>query len=113
MPNDIVKEWVKALRSGEYTQGRSYLRRADNFCCLGVLCDLAVEAGVIPAPEKTSSGSSACYAYDGMVGAPSGKVQTWAGLYNPVALIDLNDINKASFEVIADFIESEPEGLFA
>lgn len=112
MLNDIAKEWVKALRSGEYTQGRSCLRRADNFCCLGVLCDLAVEAGVIPAPEKSSSGPI-CYTYDGMAGAPSGKVMTWAGLYNPVALMDLNDKEKASFEVIADFIESEPEGLFA
>lgn len=112
MLNDVAKEWVKALRSGEYTQGREWLRRSDNFCCLGVLCDLAVEVGVIPAPEKSSSGVT-CYAYDGMVGAPSGKVQTWAGLGNPVALIALNDIEKASFEAIADFIESEPEGLFA
>jgi len=37
----FIKEWVKALRSGEYKQGQSYLRNRDNkFCCLGVLCDL-------------------------------------------------------------------------
>jgi len=42
MPNLIfIKEWVKALRSGEYKQGQSYLRSRDGkFCCLGVLCDL-------------------------------------------------------------------------
>jgi len=42
MPNLIfIKEWVKALRSGEYKQGQSYLRSRDSkFCCLGVLCDL-------------------------------------------------------------------------
>lgn len=32
--------WTKALRSGEYTQGKSVLRRDDKFCCLGVACDL-------------------------------------------------------------------------
>ena len=37
----FIKEWVKALRSGEYQQGRGCLRsRDDKFCCLGVLCDL-------------------------------------------------------------------------
>jgi hypothetical protein len=36
-------EWVKALRSGEYQQGRGGLRSEDKYCCLGVLC--AVRAG--------------------------------------------------------------------
>lgn len=35
------KKWLKALRSGEYTQGVGYLRTTDDtYCCLGVLCDL-------------------------------------------------------------------------
>lgn len=33
--------WIKALRSGEYKQGRNRLKRRDRFCCAGVLCDLA------------------------------------------------------------------------
>lgn len=38
-------EWVAALRSGKYKQGKDYLcRRANNvglvYCCLGVKCDL-------------------------------------------------------------------------
>lgn len=45
--NDNVKAWVAALRSGTYTQGQFKLRRLDNtYCCLGVACDLAVQAGV-------------------------------------------------------------------
>lgn len=35
------KRWLKALRSGEYKQGVGYLKNGDEFCCLGVLCDLA------------------------------------------------------------------------
>lgn len=36
------KEWIEALKSGEYKQGAGYLRtKDDEFCCLGVLCALA------------------------------------------------------------------------
>lgn len=34
------KRWVKALRSGKYTQERGYLRIGRGYCCLGVLCDI-------------------------------------------------------------------------
>lgn len=34
------KEWVKALRSGEYKQAAESLRVDDSYCCLGVACDL-------------------------------------------------------------------------
>jgi len=41
---ELIKEWVKALRSGEYTQGKRALRDTENkFCCLGVLCDITKE----------------------------------------------------------------------
>lgn len=57
MPNqEVMREWVSALRSGKYTQGRgklSYIDPADGgrkHCCLGVLSDLAVEKGLTPAP---------------------------------------------------------------
>ncbi len=37
-------QWVTALRSGEYVQGRGWLRTpSDKFCCLGVLCDILPE----------------------------------------------------------------------
>jgi len=40
MNPQIKQKWVSALRSGDYQQGRSYLRTDNGFCCLGVLCDL-------------------------------------------------------------------------
>lgn len=40
---EIKQQWVEALRSGEYKQGKGALRligkEQDSFCCLGVLCD--------------------------------------------------------------------------
>lgn len=42
------KVWLRALRSGDYRQGRNWLRRqtpdGDYYCCLGVYADL-VDAG--------------------------------------------------------------------
>jgi len=47
MNKKIKKEWVKRLRSGEYEQGESFLCSDDKFCCLGVLCDMAEEEGIV------------------------------------------------------------------
>lgn len=36
-----VRDWIKALRSGNYQQGESALHlKGDGYCCLGVACDL-------------------------------------------------------------------------
>lgn len=40
MDKKIKKVWVKALKSGEYTQASGSLKDGDWFCCLGVLCDI-------------------------------------------------------------------------
>lgn len=54
MDEKIKAEWVRRLRSGDYTQARETLIKADMFgkgpvvkghCCLGVLVDYAIEAG--------------------------------------------------------------------
>lgn len=48
----IAQDWADALESGRYRQARGVLGRIDpetgrrSHCCLGVLCMLAVEAGV-------------------------------------------------------------------
>lgn len=40
MNEQVKKQWIEALRSGAYKQGEGTLRRNDQYCCLGVLCDL-------------------------------------------------------------------------
>lgn len=40
MNQKIKKKWIEALRSGKYKQGKTLLRSANKFCCLGVLCDI-------------------------------------------------------------------------
>jgi len=81
---DIKDEWIRRLRSGDYEQGSWYLHFGDRYCCLGVLCDMAVEAGVI---KETKYPHTEVYAY-GRSGNDSDfqtqrlpvSVAQWAGL---------------------------------
>jgi hypothetical protein len=41
MDKELKHNWTHALRSGEYKQGKRFLRSSsDEYCCLGVICDL-------------------------------------------------------------------------
>lgn len=57
MKKKIMKKWVEALRSGEFEQGESYLDRNGKYCCLGVLCALAVNEGVVRVSESAYTGT--------------------------------------------------------
>ena len=35
-----LRQWITALRSGEYKQGRKWLKRGGRYCCLGVAATL-------------------------------------------------------------------------
>lgn len=124
--------WVEALRSGEYTQSFGALRKdgtggsPKGFCCLGVLCDLAVKAGVIPEPIHQGDEDDT-YRYGDNEGTPPRQVLEWAEMthihegrdaptlnreghfHNAFgsreALVVLNDVSKLSFEEIANLIE--------
>lgn len=131
--------WLEALRSGKYVQGDGYLRAKnsdgdnlpDKFCCLGVLCEIAVAEGVIAKPkdpyetltEEEQAYVEAAYRYArGADQFPPKTVVKWANLgeSNPSVayavdefdgedltdtLSSLNDEGK-TFEEIADFIEA-------
>ena len=59
MKKSDVKKWVKALRSGEYRQGKASLCNEDEisgecvYCCLGVACDILTEGVWIKLPHLT------------------------------------------------------------
>lgn len=129
MDAGIKKQWVEALRSGNYVQGTRRLRGGDDtFCCLGVLCDLAERAGVV---SKTlidthvyidTQGEYAYYP-PSEINREGGEweskalpeaVAQWAGIEGVIEtnLVDsdlptLNDRVGADFNAIADVIEKE------
>ena len=119
MNPEIRTRWVAALRSGDYKQGWGWLRSgSDEYCCLGVLCELAVEDGVIAPPSysETSDGhSSDAYSYGGKQATPPEPVLEWAGLEHltisnegrTTSLIRANDILQWKFDRIADVIEEQ------
>lgn len=40
MNEEVKQKWIAALESGEYKQGKFNLNKDEQFCCLGVLCDI-------------------------------------------------------------------------
>jgi hypothetical protein len=110
MNPEIKAKWVAALRSGMYRQGRMQLRnRDDEFCCLGVLCD--IYAGSVSGAEWEQRRAGGYRIEDNDSLLPV-EVVDWAGLpgtWGPrngdVDVVGLNDDKRADFGEIADFIE--------
>ena len=100
--NDNLKTWVEALRSGDYKQGRQSLRQWDNYCCLGVACDLVDSDG-----WDTSQVEVGMYFYgDNFAYMPENILADYYGLTDSEQrdLGMLND-NGFDFDEIADQIE--------
>jgi len=114
-PRTLVREWVKALRSGRYTQTTGQLAKPDDgHCCLGVAC--RVVKRLVPGLVKVSQfmGLVEFNGHDSELPLEVRDVlglQDSAGRFNGEALAYLNDRGK-TFEEIADVIESRPAGLF-
>lgn len=131
MNAEIKAQWVAALRSGEYQQAEGALNKGGKFCCLGVLCDLAVKSG-LPVEVSQSEIFKGELEYDTETAWLPDSVREWAGLdrngpelpsetysngsSGKVALTQLNDgshallndVPRHTFEQIADLIEASP-----
>ena len=123
----FVKDiWVKALRSGEYVQGEGKLHYTsiegnDKFCCLGVLCDIAYQQGIVERDysQGDEPDEDKVHSYDSQECFTPTSVVEWAGLEKAdpsvgslaeyggrvISLVDLNDEFHYSFDKIADRIE--------
>lgn len=114
MDPEIKQKWVDALST--YKQGSYFLRRDDEFCCLGVLCDIYAKGTRVewelPTCIKTY------FSIEGQVERLPGKVSKWAGLEsnNPMVCIDgknvaplikVNDALGFTFPQIARLIQEQ------
>jgi len=96
MNAELKAKWIEALRSGRYKQGRGFLRNAnDEFCCLGVLCD------IVDPSRWEKNGNKAC-AWDGLRMYPPDYLEPSMTRQYP----HMNDVQKLSFNEIADFVEA-------
>lgn len=120
-----VKKVVAALRSGEYHQAKVSLHSYQGWCCLGVICDLYAQEHPIDR-RIYHYGCDGCwveiFGQRESIALPD-EVQKWIGFRTSAgtwddnglkaSLVGLNDGTPSwTFDQIADFIESEPEGLF-
>lgn len=114
MKLNIMKRWVKALRSGKYKQGQQRLKTLNGvpkFCCLGVLCDLYIkEKGRLNWVDQVEHSRGVCGGERYFLPKP---IMRWAGLkvsdpiLNPggdETAAGLNDGGKR-FKTIAKLIE--------
>ena len=111
MKKATKNRWIKALRSGEYEQGKIHLRdERDQFCCLGVLVDVELEG-----EWRADAGDHGDYTVylEGKFQdleldvALTQEVREHVGLTlsEHVHLIKMNDGLDKSFDEIADWIE--------
>jgi hypothetical protein len=125
MNEQVKTEWLEALESGEYPQGKLQLRqkREDDtyeYCCLGVLCDIAAKHGIGHWNGKddiegiifvTNSNG-----FEDVTILPDA-VRDWAGLDDNVPdvifdqkkshLAEVNDYKNQDFKAIANIIRTQ------
>ncbi|WP_420431472.1 hypothetical protein [Candidatus Poriferisocius sp.] len=109
--NDLIERWVEALRSGDYQQGIRFLRNTnDNYCCLGVLCDLVDPKGWGPPREEwvghTGSASTPSPEVGGVL-EEAIEGSGWETEDLCYQLMKANDKLFWDFDKIADFLEKE------
>lgn len=136
MKQNIMKKWVKALRSGKFKQGTGTLKQYNRkgkaeHCCLGVLCELyngeMRKNKKKTLPEKVyDNDSDFSYGYSRFGNSKCDlpkEVMNWSGMKDKIGrfttdnsipsqytLADLNDLGK-KFKGIADIIEKNWENL--
>lgn len=133
MKQNVMKKWVKALRSGKFKQGTGTLKQFNSkgqaeHCCLGVLCELYNSE---MKKNKKKMLSEKIYDNDGdffgycrfgssKCDLPK-EVMNWSGMKDKIGrfttdnsipsqytLADLNDLGK-KFKTIASIIEKNWE----
>ncbi len=137
-PQEAQKLWIDALRSDKYKQGRNRLKTDDQYCCLGVACDLFAEYegvgkwGIAIFDNGLRKEFKEKFVVDNSeeVYYLPYQVRDWLGLTDsdgscvltddsddqipafPVSLSDLNDSSRKTFKEIACIIESKPQDMF-
>lgn len=118
MKPEIKEKWVAELRGGKRLQGKGCLRQETlnhecEYCCLGVLAEIAVDEGVARWDDNTLVGPDGRASAGYLIPA----VMDWASVdsRDPVVknevnrgmpLSSLNDSGK-TFSEIADLIEAQ------
>lgn len=108
-PEEVQTAWADTLQNSELTQTKGLLKRTDadgndSYCCLGVLSEMAVEAGVITSRRRDDAcATESCdcqksWEFGGETAYLPNGVGEWAfgeHVYNPY-LIDENGLRQTA-----------------
>jgi len=109
-PTQARAALAKALRSGDYKQGRGSLQNRDGFCCLGVACDVfqktegqgkwepetSADADSVANPQRfTLADGSHEWAY------PSSVIQDWLGFTGKTAPLKTDEPGESIYQNLA------------
>lgn len=110
MNKQVKALWLKALRSGEYAQGRERLLTEEengehSFCCLGVLCDLYSRKTGQQWEKRLNTWDGYPVFFLGVHTMPPLEIDKWSELDSDAQdkLAGMNDKGK-SFKAIAKWI---------
>lgn len=97
MDAKLKQDWIDALRSGKYRQGRGRLcDDSSRYCCLGVLCAIQEPPDVSPDGTRT---------WDYNPGYIPHRLSAGLRTSHKMRLMKMNDNGGSSFTEIADWIE--------
>ena len=125
---ELQEKWVTALESGKYNQTNNRLRFNDEYCCLGVACDLFdnerwdeeeryIRTNTDGATEMMMTqdvvNAFRFRSNSGMLTMPQVVYDDdGVSLGNAQSLVDLNDTFEWSFDEIAEFVRTNPHKVF-
>jgi hypothetical protein len=102
MDINLRTKWVAALRSGDYKQGRGELCKDGKYCCLGVLMDITDRLTNNGDGRSYVLGTNATKFFRSM---PDVVIDEISFPTNGRTLVKMNDVQKKTFNDIADYIE--------
>lgn len=117
-PAEVQAAWATRLEEADPSrQGRRMLAPTpDTRCCLGELCDMAVEAGVIESYERDDLDLGPYHEVRAWVGIESGAgthiIPNGTGRFTLRRSLDGMNDSGTSWKDIAATIREKPEGLF-
>lgn len=103
MKKTLKNKWTEALKSKKFEQGTGAFCRNNQYCCLGVLCEISALPKVVVHNDTEYMGRSATFNHH---------MNEYFGLdYKQTnVLMDLNDAHRKTFDEIADWIETNIPG---
>ena len=114
------KKWLKGLRSGEYKKGVGYLNKNQEYCCLGVACEIFKDE--LKLEKKAYQYMDSVMVYGGRGSSAPDVLVEHLGLHDDAGFIDdittlahLNDGRykyDTDFNNIANYIEKNADKIF-